>query len=392
MTSSSVSFEAGTLDKVLYSDDFGNCSANISYYEEPMPYFDDVALAKVIICCAMIFFSTVGNVATFITLYRLRRRKSTINTLILHLAIADLTVTFTLMLSSAIWYGTVKWMAGNIMCKLVKFLVMFGLYLSTFIMVSISIDRYIAIIHPLSRNGGPRRCRIMIILSYVFSLIFSVPQILIFRVIRGAPDFAQCVVDGLYTADWQEQLYTMVVFLVTYAFPLVIMISAYLAIFILIHKKSSERDDIDKVSKIRHTRSLLFLKAKVRTLRMTILIVLGFVINWTPYYIMVIWYMFFDYQLIPHVAFEVVWLFGMSNSMLNPVVYGISNLRFCRKRKTSYTVGLRSHNFDRKCSTAPQSAGHSNSSNKNSVLMLATTRRMSYIHAQRANYYSKDRK
>ncbi|XP_070543233.1 gonadotropin-releasing hormone receptor-like [Ptychodera flava] len=373
-------------DFEMYNNNYSNFSGN--YTIDDMPLFDDVALAKVIICCVMILFSTLGNVATFTTLYRIRRRKSTINTLILHLAIADLTVTFTLMLSNAVWYGTVKWLGGNFLCKIVKFLVMFGLYLSTFIMVAISIDRYIAIIHPFSRNQGPRRVRIMIIVSYIASAFFSIPQVLIFRVVERAPDFSQCLVDGFYTADWQEQLYIMLVFLVTYAFPLVIMIGAYLAIFILINKKSSEKDDIDKLSQIRHTRSMVFLKAKVRTLRMAVLIVLAFIINWTPFNVMIIWYMFFDYRVIPHVAFEVAWLFGMSNSMLNPLVYGISNLRFCRKRKASYTV--RSYNFDRKCSTSP-TPPHSN---KSSFVTMAATRRMSYMHAQRADqkYCSRERK
>ncbi|XP_006820827.1 gonadotropin-releasing hormone receptor-like [Saccoglossus kowalevskii] len=364
-----------------------NMSGNYSGFEL-MPSFDDYALAKVIVCCFMIFFSTVGNVATFITLYRIRRRKSTVNMLILHLAIADLTVTYTLMLSNAIWYGTVRWLGGNFMCKIVKFLVMFGLYMSTFIMVAISVDRYIAIIHPLSRNQGPQRVKIMIMVAYAFSALFSLPQVLIFRVVKGAPDFDQCLADGLYKEVWQEQLYTMLVFLVMYAFPLVIMISAYLAIFILINKKSNEKDDIDKLSQIRHTRSLLFLKAKVRTLRMTMLIVMTFIINWTPYYAMIIWYMFFDWDVIPHEMFEIAWLFGMSNSAFNPVVYGISNLRFCGKRKT---YSIRSYNFEKKCSSSPAYTSSSNKCTKTPSSVLATTRRMSYMHAQKVNYFSRDR-
>jgi len=45
---------------------------------------------------------------------------------------------------------TVQWYAGNFVCKLVKYLQLFGLYLSTYIVVVIAIDRCCAVLDPLS--------------------------------------------------------------------------------------------------------------------------------------------------------------------------------------------------------------------------------------------------
>lgn len=41
-----------------------------------------------------------------------------------------------------VWASTVTWNAGDLMCRLMSFWRTFGLYLSSFVLVCISIDRY----------------------------------------------------------------------------------------------------------------------------------------------------------------------------------------------------------------------------------------------------------
>ena len=95
----------------------------------------------------------------------------------MNLAVADLFVTFFCNVTDAVWASTVQWLAGNVMCKLVKFLQVFGLYLSTYIIVIISIDRCYAILDPMSRNSAPKRVRVLTILTWIFSALFSLPQV-----------------------------------------------------------------------------------------------------------------------------------------------------------------------------------------------------------------------
>lgn len=77
---------------------------------------------KAVVFGVMFFISLIGNTATLMQMYRLRRRKSTINTLIVNLAIADLLVTFFCIAGEAVWAGTVQWLAGNVTCKVVKYM------------------------------------------------------------------------------------------------------------------------------------------------------------------------------------------------------------------------------------------------------------------------------
>ena len=152
-----------------------NASANVTY--PPIPVFNEMSTIKVVVLSVMFLISFIGNCATLVQMVRMRRRKSTINTLILHLVTADLVVTFFCNISDAVWAVTVQWYGGNGLCKIVKFLQVFGLYLSTYIIVIIAIDRCYAILDPMSRNKGPGRVRTMIVIAWILSALFSCPQV-----------------------------------------------------------------------------------------------------------------------------------------------------------------------------------------------------------------------
>lgn len=142
-----------------------------------VPRLTGVAIVKTAVLTTIFSVSFLANLLTLVQVHRMRRRKSTVNLLILQLAIADLMVTFFCDLTEAIWASTLQWYAGEFMCKLMKFLQVFGLYLSTYIIVIISIDRCMAILDPLRRNLAPKRVRLMILIAWVASAIFSLPQV-----------------------------------------------------------------------------------------------------------------------------------------------------------------------------------------------------------------------
>ena len=145
--------------------------------EHSIPEFNQMALIKTLVLSGMFLVSFIGNLLTLLQMLRIRRRKSTINTLIMHLAIADLFVTFFCNVTDAVWASTVQWYAGNELCKVLKYLQVFSLYLSTYIIVIIALDRCMAILDPMGRNKAPRRVKIMIISAWIFSATVSLPQV-----------------------------------------------------------------------------------------------------------------------------------------------------------------------------------------------------------------------
>lgn len=146
----------------------------------PLPkhlYFTDDNIVSVAAYSCMFVVAACGNLTVFITLFRNRRVKSRINLFIMHLAISDLIVTFVMLPLEIAWNSTVAWLAGDIACRLLTFFRAVGFYLSSFILVSISLDRYFAIMRPLSITDADMRAKMMLLISWLLSIIASVPQV-----------------------------------------------------------------------------------------------------------------------------------------------------------------------------------------------------------------------
>lgn len=82
-----------------------------------------------------------------------------------------------------------QWLAGNFACKVFLFLRAFGLYLSSNVLVCVSLDRYFAVLHPLRVNDARRRGKIMLAFAWGMSLLCAIPQV---RIIRTSPRVLNC--------------------------------------------------------------------------------------------------------------------------------------------------------------------------------------------------------
>ncbi|OQV20659.1 putative Gonadotropin-releasing hormone receptor [Hypsibius exemplaris] len=121
----------------------------------------------------------IGNSCVIVQLCRKRLRErsfSNINFLILQLAISDLSVALFCLLADGIWKLTYHWHAGDFMCKGVKYLQMFSLYTSTYIIVTISLDRCIKIRFALTRFDHKRVVKTMSVCAWIMAGICSLPQ------------------------------------------------------------------------------------------------------------------------------------------------------------------------------------------------------------------------
>ena len=75
------------------------------------------------------------------------------------------------------WACTVRWRAGDLMCRIMAFFRTFGVFLSGFLLVVISIDRYSAVLHPLTVTSARIRLRKLILIAWLLAGICSFPQV-----------------------------------------------------------------------------------------------------------------------------------------------------------------------------------------------------------------------
>ncbi|XP_045450305.1 gonadotropin-releasing hormone receptor-like [Melitaea cinxia] len=313
---------------------------------EHAPVLTRSTIIRASVLSGIAVLSFFGNCATMISVQigkRCRRRArpswTAIYSLIYQLSIADLLVTIFCIAGEAGWSFTVQWYAGTVACKLFKFMQMFALYLSTFILVLIGVDRWLAVKYPMKSMATSTRSVRLVIIAWVLSFILSIPQAVVFRVVKGpfVEEFYQCVTHGFYTERWQEQAYTTLSLILMFIIPLLILISTYVSTVRTIAKsKKIFQPEVSRQEKLLATdlnRRRLIDRAKMKSLRMSIVIVAAFVIWWTPYYVMMIIFTFLNPgKDLSEDLQSGIFFFGMSNSLVNPVIYGAFHLWPKKKR------------------------------------------------------------
>ncbi|XP_003690609.1 gonadotropin-releasing hormone II receptor [Apis florea] len=331
----------GSSIKINTTTELDNSRVNNSNYAElPIDMrFNEGHIVSIIFYSVLMIISAIGNTTVLILITcRKRVSKSRIHIMLMHLAIADLLVTFLMMPLEIGWAITVSWKAGDAMCRIMAFFRMFGLYLSSFVLVCISMDRYYAVIKPLQLWDVDKRGKIMLSFAWVGSIVCSLPQTIVFH-LETHPNitwYSQCVTFNAFPTYTHEITYSLFGMIMMYWFPLVVIIYTYTSILLEIRRRSKKSED----DKIRRSSIGFLTRAKIRTLKMTVIIIAVFFICWTPYYVMSLWY-WIDrnsaYKIDQRIQ-KGLFLFACTNSCMNPIVYGAFNIRDRNKTSTRPTT------------------------------------------------------
>uniref|UniRef100_A0A8D8V3K8 Cardioacceleratory peptide receptor n=1 Tax=Cacopsylla melanoneura TaxID=428564 RepID=A0A8D8V3K8_9HEMI len=268
----------------------------------------------------------LGNSAVICALKFGVKRRSRMNFFIMHLAVADLCVGVLSVLTDIVWRSSVTWKAGNTACKVVRYSQAVVTYSSTYVLVALSIDRYYAIKYPMNFCGSWRRARWLVGIAWFTSFILSIPIAILFHVrpIQGSP---QCWIE--FAEPWQWQLYMSLVALALFVIPALIISICYILIIATIWAKSKLYSVSAVPGQCEDTRRAssrgIIPKAKVKSVKMTFIIVLAFVLCWRPY---IVFDLLQVYGYIPktqnYIAVAtLIQSLAPLNSAANPIIYCI---------------------------------------------------------------------
>ncbi|KAK7891336.1 hypothetical protein WMY93_023299 [Mugilogobius chulae] len=302
------------------------CNVSVSGDALQLPTFSTAAKARVVITFVLCALSALCNLLVLWAANNGSKPKSHVRILIMNLTVADLLVTFIVMPLDAVWNITVQWQAGDFACRLLMFLKLVAMYSCAFVTVVISLDRQSAILNPLGISEAKRKSKIMLAAAWSMSVVLSLPQMFIFHAVTiTEPElFTQCTTHGSFVWRWQETLYNLFTFACLFLLPLVIMICCYTRILVQISSRMLSRD-----VHLRRSHNNIP-RARMRTLKMSIVIVSSFIVCWTPYYLLGLWYWLYPEDMeetVSHSLTHMLFIFGLFNACLDPITYGLFTVR-----------------------------------------------------------------
>lgn len=185
---------------------------------------------KITFYFVILFCSTFGNGMLVYIISTTRKMRTATNYLILNLAICDfLTPILSIPFDFALEENNHQWMYGGFMCKFLSPAATFTVTSSALNLAIISLDRYRSIMHPYKPRLTAKQITYSICGLYCVSALCVAPYSYVLRL-----EGERCLeVWGHFV---YRQTYTLFLFLVQYALPLVFMAVMYcLALFHLYH-------------------------------------------------------------------------------------------------------------------------------------------------------------
>lgn len=254
----------------------------------------DERLAQVEIALLSIIFITAGilNFGVLLVLWRRRKQLSRMRVFVFHLCVADLVVTFFQVCPQLLWDVTDRFVGPDVLCRLVKYLQVVGMFASTYMIVVMTVDRYQAICKPMVTFQRRRaRCNAPVCAAWCVSLVGSLPQIFIFSRVEVAPGVHDCWAQ--FIKPWGLRAYvswtTLVIFVLPVLTVTVCQVRICRAVSLNFHMKTHQ--DREAVSRLSSRASTVagVSKARVKTMKMTVVIVVAYVICWAPFFTVQLW-------------------------------------------------------------------------------------------------------
>ena len=124
----------------------------------------------------LFLLALTANLRVLFKLFHYSRRRFRDHILLLNLCAADLFVTLFYIPSEIYAYTIGRWHNDEI-CKIVAALKGLGIYVSSCMIIGISLDRYLSIVHPLTVYQSNLRNKLFVIGSWFISICACIPQV-----------------------------------------------------------------------------------------------------------------------------------------------------------------------------------------------------------------------
>ncbi|KAM4540754.1 B2 bradykinin receptor-like [Fundulus diaphanus] len=241
-----------------------------------------------------------------------------------NLAAADLLlVSFLPFWAVSVW-KRFEWIFGSALCKMVNVGIMMNVYCSIYFLVLVSIDRYLALVYPLSHKTirRPKFAKISCLLVWILGFVLSVPK-LINRELVLHGNITKCGEKDKTISDTCEYMISVLAFIL----PVSIIIFCTVKILQTLRSRFMEGGKTKDKDK--------------RATTLVLAVLLAFLICWLPFHLLKIPSQLQSAGILTscssrktiHFCGQIFLYLAFFNSVLNPVLYVIAGKNFRKKVK-----------------------------------------------------------
>ncbi|ESO87474.1 hypothetical protein LOTGIDRAFT_127919 [Lottia gigantea] len=190
------------------------------------------------------FIALSGNGIVCYLVLAYKRMHTVPNYFIFNLAVSDILVAIFCIPFSFVANLKNYWPFGVAMCPIVMYSQVVTVFLSSYTLVAMSIDRYVVIVHPFLRRITTRQTVFVILAIWVISLAIPLPTLLHSQILYFSNTSGQCL--EIWESDLEKSRYSLALMILHYFAPLAILIFSYSKIGYNIWIKNFRNDEGNK--------------------------------------------------------------------------------------------------------------------------------------------------
>ncbi|KAM8855032.1 trace amine-associated receptor 13c-like [Spinachia spinachia] len=279
-----------------------------------------------IVLSSIFVFTVALNLLVIISISHFKQLQTPTNLLLLSLAISDFFVGILMIFQITMIDGC--WLLGDLMCSIWLFLASTIIGSSVGAMVLISVDRYVAICHPLHyfTKVKPKRVQVCVCLCWMFAALFNC--VLMKNNLQHPGRYnsciGECVIDINYIANYFDLI-------VSFLFPITVIVILYIRIFVVaVHQARAMRSHIAVV-----TMKVTAKKSEMKAARNLGVVLVVFLMCVCPYFCFALTSSVYTAASVT----IVIWLLNF-NSCLNPLIYAVLYPWFRKSMKVIVTLQI----------------------------------------------------
>ncbi|VDP07466.1 unnamed protein product [Soboliphyme baturini] len=248
------------------------------------------------------------------------------------LAASNLMIAFTSLPITAVTIFVREWVFPPFTCYFIGYLQGWSIFVSSFVITAISIDRYQTIIHPHKVFLSCKLTKIIAVFIWVIGNACATPMITLVhvRVYEGiCGQF--CEEDWPNDQYWNRIVFGIMVVIVQYGVPLCITVYCYMRISSFVERSQKARKQKEALSSKAHRK---LLERTHRMNAMIVVLVASFTLAWFPLNFLNL-ARDLELNLLPvelyNIAYTAAHLIAMTSVIWNPIIYGWFNVTFRKK-------------------------------------------------------------
>ncbi|XP_031561907.1 orexin receptor type 2-like [Actinia tenebrosa] len=333
-----------------------------SFIKEPFP----ITVLRLVLFGVIFLTALIGNIVVLTAPWRNKRLQTFSYSLISCLALGDLISTLGLPFTLATEQLHSNWIFGELLCQILNPTQVVCGMVTTNVHTAIAIDRFVSTAYPFKGKPKGTVTWLMLVIIWLSAILCSLPAYITRRLetltMKNGRDLHLCV--EVFPALRYQNVYSVFLFLVNYAMPIILMGILYTKVVILLRKTKQNR----RISVYHTTRKTgssggahrqeIFLsntRVERKFIRMVFIVMIVFVLCYLPYQVM---FLLMDFKVATEseytfILFDYAYFITWIPNALNPICYGamdrfyasafVKLFAFFRRRKKGKESRIKEH-------------------------------------------------